>query len=107
MPKIEILEETEGSGPPAAKGDSVTFDSQGFLNRGDCIQDRFTSTTRIGTRQLIAGIEYALTCMRAGGYRKVRIGPHLAYRDQGIPGTIPANAVLTYELWMLDVKKHE
>jgi hypothetical protein len=44
--------------------------------------------------------------MRAVGYRKVRIGPHLAYRDQDIPGTIPANAVLTYELWMLDVKKH-
>ena len=106
MPKIEILEETEGSGPAAAKGDSVEFESQGFLNRGECIQNRFTSTTRIGTRQLIAGIEYALIGMRAGGYRKVKIGPHLAYRHQGIPGRIPANAVLTYELWMLDVKKH-
>lgn len=38
--------------------------------------------------------------MKAGGYRKVRISPHLAYRDKGIPGLIPPEAVLVVELWV-------
>jgi FKBP-type peptidyl-prolyl cis-trans isomerase len=38
--------------------------------------------------------------MNVGGYRKVRISPHLAYRDKGIPGLIPPNAVLIVELWL-------
>lgn len=97
---VRLIEETEGKGPVARKGDTVEFDSQGFLSRGDCIQQRDSTTTRIGERRIIAGIEYALVGMKAGGYRKVRISPHLAYRDDGVPNTIPANAVLVYELWM-------
>jgi FKBP-type peptidyl-prolyl cis-trans isomerase len=40
--------------------------------------------------------------MNVGGYRKVRISPHLAYRDKGIPGLIPPNAVLICEIWLRD-----
>ena len=50
-------------------------------------------------RSAIAGIEHALIDMKAGGYRKVRISPHLAYRDKGIPDLIPPDAVLIVELW--------
>jgi FKBP-type peptidyl-prolyl cis-trans isomerase len=49
---------------------------------------------------MIAGIETALIGMREGGYRKVRISPHLAYRGTGVSGKIPKNAVLIYELWL-------
>jgi FKBP-type peptidyl-prolyl cis-trans isomerase len=38
--------------------------------------------------------------MKAGGYRKVRVSPHLAYRDKGIPDLIPPDAVLVVELWL-------
>jgi FKBP-type peptidyl-prolyl cis-trans isomerase len=57
-------------------------------------------TTVLGQRQTIAGIEHALIGMKAGGYRNVRISPHLAYRDKGIPDLIPADAVLVVDLWM-------
>ena len=36
--------------------------------------------------------------MRVGGYRKVVIAPHLAYREKGIPAVIPPNAKLTVEI---------
>ena len=42
-------------------------------------------TIMLGRRQAIAGIEQALMGMKVGGYRKVRISPHLAYRDEGVP----------------------
>jgi FKBP-type peptidyl-prolyl cis-trans isomerase len=59
--------------------------------------------TILGKRQAIPGIEHALAGMKAGGYRKVRVSPHLGYRDRGLPGLIPANAVLIVELWLREL----
>jgi FKBP-type peptidyl-prolyl cis-trans isomerase len=41
--------------------------------------------------------------MKAGGYRKVRVSPHLAYREKGIAGLIPENAVLVIEIWLREI----
>lgn len=60
-------------------------------------------TIVLGRRQAIAGVEHALMGMRAGGYRKVRVSPHLAYRDKGIPDLIPPNAVLICEIWLRNI----
>ena len=54
----------------------------------------------LGRRQVIVDIEQALIGMKAGGYRKVRISPHLAYREEGVPGLIPPGAVLAVEVWV-------
>jgi FKBP-type peptidyl-prolyl cis-trans isomerase len=105
-PGITVLTETDGHGDAAVKGDTVEFESQAFLSRGDPAQERLTMSTRLGKRQVIAGVEQALLGMRAGGYRKVRIGPHLAYRDAGVPDKVPPNAVMIYELWMRRISKN-
>jgi FKBP-type peptidyl-prolyl cis-trans isomerase len=41
--------------------------------------------------------------MKKGGYRKVRVSPHLAFRDKGLPDLVPPNAVLVVELWLRDL----
>ena len=50
---------------------------------------------------MIDGIFYAIEGMKNGGYRKVAIAPHLAYRKKGIPGVIPENAKIIAELKVL------
>jgi FKBP-type peptidyl-prolyl cis-trans isomerase len=102
---IKLIEETEGQGPAAEQGDTVEFESQAFLSRGDRAQDRWATTTRLGSRQIIAGVEYSLIGMKAGGYRKVKISPHLAYRDVGVTDKVPPNAVMIFELWMNGITK--
>ena len=117
---LTLLEKREGEGRQARKGDRVVYNTRIFLNQGDEVPlndiqakqvpkemirvvDGVTfidHTIVLGQRQAIAGIEHALLGMKAGGYRKVRISPHLAYRDKGIPDLIPADAVLIVELWM-------
>jgi FKBP-type peptidyl-prolyl cis-trans isomerase len=92
VPGIRVIAESEGAGPAAERGDLVEFDSQGYA-------------TQLGSRRIIAGIEYALIGMKVGGYRKVKISPHLGYRDQGVVGKIPPKAVLVYELWLTKVEK--
>jgi FKBP-type peptidyl-prolyl cis-trans isomerase len=117
---IRVLEEREGAGAPAKKGDRVVYNMKLYLNKGDEVPlnekqaehlpkemirvekgvtfvDR---TIRLGQREAIAGVEQALMGMKAGGYRKVRISPHLAYRDEGIPDLVPPDAVLICEIWL-------
>jgi hypothetical protein len=117
---LKLLEEREGVGTPAKKVDRVMFHMRHFLNKGDEIPlnetqakhlpkemirvvDGMTFVDRtivLGRREAIAGVEHTLMGMKAGGYRKVRISPHLAYRDKGIPDLVPPDAVLIVELWL-------
>lgn len=123
-PGIELVEETEGVGTAAKKGDRVLYNIRIFLNRGDEVPINEQQVrqglaadivrqegdkvlvdhqTILGKRRSIAGIERSLIGMKPGGYRKVRVSPHLAYGEKGIPDLIPGNAVLLIEIWMRDV----
>ena len=120
MSGLTLLIEREGAGAPAKKGDRVVYNTRIFLNQGDevllndvqakqlpkemvRIEDGVTlidHTIVLGRRQAIAGVEHALMGMKVGGYRKVRLSPHLAYRDTGVPKLIPSNAVLFIDIWL-------
>ena len=120
---IKLLEETEGEGRLAQKGDRVVYNLRIHLNRGDEVpmnerqaqhvpgqllrdvdgQTLIDHTTTLGRRQSIAAVEYAMIGMSEGGYRKLRASPHLAYGTKGIPDLIPANAVLVLEIWLRSV----
>jgi FKBP-type peptidyl-prolyl cis-trans isomerase len=102
---IKVVAETLGSGATAERGDEVAFDCAGALRNGSVVQDRTREETRLGARRLIPGIEKSLLGMRVGGHRKVRISPHLAYGERGVPGKVPPDAVLDYDLWLVSVKK--
>ena len=117
---LKLLEKREGEGASANKGDRVMFHMRLFLNKGDEVPlnetqakhlpknmirvvDGVTFVDRtivLGRREAIAGVEHTLMGMKVGGYRKVRVSPHLAYRDKGIPDLIPPDAVLIVELWL-------
>ena len=120
---IKLLAERNGSGEPAKIGDRVVYNLKIYLNKGDEVPLNQRQTEYLpdhmirdvdgvrlvdhqlllGSREAIAGIEYALVGMKLGGYRKVRVSPHLAYRNEGLGDLIPANAVLIIELWLREV----
>jgi FKBP-type peptidyl-prolyl cis-trans isomerase len=121
---LKLLEEREGEGKSAQKGDRVVYNIRIFLNRGDEValneirakhlpKDMvrvegattfIDHTIVLGSRQAIAGVEHALLGMKVGGYRKVRVSPHLAYRDKGIPDMIPPDAMLICEIWLREIE---
>jgi FKBP-type peptidyl-prolyl cis-trans isomerase len=57
---------------------------------------------RLDREFLINGLFYGIEGMRIGGTRKLKISPHLAYGEKGIPDTIPSNAVLIFEVTILE-----
>jgi hypothetical protein len=120
---IKLLAEHAGLGEPVKKGDRVVYNLRMFLNRGEEVPlnerqmehlpaemirivegDRFVDhSTVLGSREAIAGVEYSLIGMRRGGYRKVRVSPHLAFRDEGLTELVPGGAILVIELWLREV----
>ncbi len=123
---IKLLDDREGEGDPAEKGDDVIYNLRAYLSKGDEIpvnplnpecqypenllttDDKGTMINyhcRIGRRDAIAAVEYSLIGMKEGGYRKIKASPHLAYRDEGVPGKVPANAVILFEIWLRKLQK--
>lgn len=120
---IKLLAEVEGQGEPAEKGDSIVFNWRLYRNHGEEIsvneqqaenlpremirhmdgRPLVDHKTTLGKRQTMAGVEYSLYGMKIGGYRKIRVSPHLGYRDEGLGALIPPNAVLIIEIWLREI----
>ncbi|KGF72299.1 hypothetical protein DO97_10860 [Neosynechococcus sphagnicola sy1] len=96
-----------GEGAEASRGTDVEVVYTLVLNRGDIVEADQPYAFRIAGRSVIAGLKYGVEGMRAGGERRIRVGPHLAYRDQVVPGKIPANAVLEFRVKLLKVTAQE
>ena len=122
---IELLHQSIGSGPKATKGCEVVYNARFFLRRGDEVSNDAASigrhrehltirsidgvelidhVTTLGKRQPIAAVEKSLHGMQAGGYREVLASAHLCYGTRGVPGRIPANAMLRIKLWVQGVR---
>lgn len=114
-PGVELLEDDAGLGPVVEKKLFYDFRLRMWLSRGDAIRwsqpwglcDRarieddgatlFTSL-RVDREYMFAGLFYGVEGMRVGGTRKIRVAPHFAYREAGVPGVVPPNALLTVEV---------
>ena len=97
-----------GSGAEAKAGDTVSVHYSGWLQDGtkfDSSLDRgqpFEFT--LGTGGVIKGWDEGVAGMKVGGKRKLVIPPELGYGANGYTPVIPENAVLTFEVELLDVK---
>ncbi len=119
---IEILSDTPGTGALVERQHVYLVRLKMWLNRGDPVRwtapwgmiDRarledegqtLISDLRIDREELIAGIFYGIEGMCIGGTRMLRISPHLAYGERGVPGIIPADAVLNVEICFLEERE--
>lgn len=103
---VEFEDLVVGTGAIASRGTDVEIIYTLALNRGDVVQSNRRCAFRIGKREVVAGLEYGVEGMRAGGERRIRVSPHLGYGDQEIPG-IPANAVLEFHVRLVKVTSQE
>jgi FKBP-type peptidyl-prolyl cis-trans isomerase len=101
---VDIELDEPGAGKFAQRGKTVVVRLKGSLHRGDVFLDGSIETITLGARDVIPGLEYGIEGMCVGGRRRIRVHPHLGYREQGVEGKIPPNALLFFELELLDVR---
>lgn len=106
--RVRVIHETAGKGPTAQQGTIVAIRYTGRLPDGTEIlgttRDPMTERWRLGDKVVIAGITEAVTGMKAGGKRTVKIPPDRHWGQRGYGGVIPKNTTLTFDIELISVK---
>ena len=97
-----------GSGDTANSGDLVTVHYTGWLTDGrkfdSSLDRRDPFVFRLGAGSVIKGWDEGVQGMKVGGTRKLTIPPDLGYGARGAGGVIPPNAILIFEVELLEVR---
>lgn len=99
-----LVQPPESCTESAAFGDTLHIHYTGSLADGRIID---TSLTRdplvieLGQKQVIPGLEQSLLDMCVGEKRRAVIPSHLAYGKRGYPPSIPADAVVQYDVELI------
>jgi len=105
--ELKIEDIKEGQGVSVKEGDIVEVNYTGTLTNGtkfDSSYDRNeTFQFNVGAGQVIQGWEKGLVGMKKGGIRKLTIPSSLAYGEQGVPGAIPPNSPLIFEIELVSI----
>jgi FKBP-type peptidyl-prolyl cis-trans isomerase len=89
-------------GTVAASTRTATVRYVGYLSDGKKF-DSGDITITLGTNKVIRAWEDGVLGMRVGGKRRLVTPPHLAYGSRGAPPAIPPNAVLVFDMELLQV----
>ena len=102
----------EGSGDAPANGQQVTVNYTGMDLKGvkfdSNVDPEFKHvepfTFALGTHQVITGWDEAVPLLKKGGNATFYIPSSLAYGDQGAPPRIEPNAILIFDIELVDFK---
>ncbi|WP_353540574.1 FKBP-type peptidyl-prolyl cis-trans isomerase [Deinococcus xinjiangensis] len=107
-PELIVEKYQEGQGAPAQAGKMVSVHYTGTLENGqkfDSSRDRGEPIEfPLGVGYVIAGWDQGIAQLRVGDKAKLTIPGHLAYGERGIPGAIPPNATLIFDVELMDVR---
>ncbi|XP_010621889.1 peptidyl-prolyl cis-trans isomerase FKBP11 isoform X2 [Fukomys damarensis] len=100
-----LVESPEPCVETAALGDTLdALSPQGSLVDGRIIDtslSRDPLVIELGQKQVIPGLEQSLLDMCVGEKRRAIIPSHLAYGKRGFPPSIPADAVVQYDVELI------
>ncbi len=98
---------TRGNGRGAEPGDEILLDYVVSLDDGtrvDSTYDRgLPVPVRIG-EAFVKGLDEGLLGIRNAGRRRIIVPPELAYGTEGVPGLVPRNATLIFEVHAIEVR---
>jgi len=104
-------DQVEGTGAEATAGMKVDVHYTGWLyvngvrgNQFDSSVGRGPFSFGLGAGQVIKGWDEGVAGMKIGGKRELIIPPQLGYGARAIPGVIPANSTLCFEVELLGLK---
>lgn len=96
-----------GTGAAAKSGQSVRIHETMTLADGTLIYSTRPKNNPVkfilGGNQVIAGVDEGVAGMKVGERRKLIVPPNLSKRSGGNPPSIPADAVLHYDIELVEI----
>jgi len=96
----------EGSGPTPPRGALVKVAYKGMLPNGQVFDQSILHggpfEFELGTGRVITGWDRIMLEMKKGEKRLVAFPPEYAYGTQGVPGLIPPNSFIVFEIELTD-----
>lgn len=98
----------KGNGAPAQKGKTVSVHYSGSLENGKVFDSSYSRKKPIefplGMGHVIEGWDEGIALLEVGDKARFVIPPYLGYGESGAGGVIPPNAVLIFDVELMDVK---
>jgi len=102
---VEMKDVKEGSGPAAAKGDTVVVKYEGKLQDGTVFDSANSFEFTLGAGDVIKGWDIGVEGMKVGGKRALEVPSKLAYGKRGSAPDIPPNADLSFTVTLKSIKE--
>jgi len=93
-----------GKGATPDENSNVEATYTGWFINGAEFESQIDKPVLWQVPNLIAGLKEGILTMAEGGRRAIIVPPELAYGSGGIPGKIPPNSTLVYEVDLLEIK---
>ncbi len=107
--KVEIIGGGEGEGTTVPAGSRVLVHYTGKLTNGqkfDSSHDRGKPLDfQVGIGQVIKGWDEGIMKLKKGQKALLTCPPDYAYGPRGVPGVIPPNSTLIFEVELIDFKR--
>lgn len=105
---LQYIETEAGTGATPKRGQRVSVHYKGQLENGKEFDNSFKRGQPIefmlGMGKVIPGWDEGIGLMKVGGKATLIIPPNLGYGSRGAGGVIPPNAVLIFDVELVDVK---
>jgi cyclophilin family peptidyl-prolyl cis-trans isomerase len=102
---LAYVDVIEGRGLTPALTDDIELNYEGKLVDGTIFETTFTEEpTMRQPGKLVRGLQETLTSMKEGGRRTVAIPPEMAFGTDGIPGHIPPDSFIIFDIELLAIR---
>lgn len=104
---VKIIHTQVGTGASPTAADTVKVHYRGTLENGTEFDSSYKRNAPISfpLRGVIPAWTQGVQKMKVGGKATLICPPETAYGARGVPGVIPANATLTFDIELLAIEK--
>jgi len=105
---LQVVDYKSSDGVPVKAGQTITVHYAVALSLDaleenqwiDSSYDRKPIRLVLGAGQVLKGVDQGLEGMRVGSTRRLIIPPELGFGERGVPGKVPPDSVLFFEIYV-------